>query len=112
MKLPRFTVRRLMIAAAVVGFGLECGLVGCRWWQYGSLAVRNELIEQRESIRLSYYESHSGDCRAPWVVPYQRKILEHHGFLKRKYQVATTHPWLSVAPDPPEPEMNSFGRIR
>jgi hypothetical protein len=38
-----------------------------------------------------------------------RRITAHHAALARKYEHAARYPWLSVEPDPPEPNRNRSG---
>ena len=37
--------------------------------------------------------------------------IEHHAHLRRKYEQASSRPWVSVSPDPPEPAWPSQGDV-
>lgn len=104
MRLPRvrFTIRRMMITVAVVSI-----LV----W-----AVKLHQIADSHRARAYRSKQHWG---AAWRGMYQKtdgsysSILGNenrdlHMFyyrsLKEKYERAARYPWISVAPDPPEPE--------
>jgi hypothetical protein len=111
MRIPRlrFTLRRLMIAVAIVGFALEGGIIGCRWSEYRSLALRNKESEQYALIKMAWYRDHghercvTGRMLETVKTAYQADA-KYYGFLKLKYEYAMTRPWLPVSPDPPEPE--------
>ena len=97
MKLPRprFTVRRLMVAVAIVAFlAFVAGLAiegKRRADEYGREADRIGA----ELMRLGQYKQD-----LPSVQARQARL----GKLFLKYSRAARYPWLPVAPDPPEPE--------
>jgi hypothetical protein len=94
MRLPRFTVRRLMVALAIVTilFGYVEHWIRCR-------ILASRCIE-RALPHMTKLE----------VLPNRSRI--YHGTdvffrLMRKadeYDRAAWYPWLTVEPDPPEPE--------
>jgi hypothetical protein len=93
MRLPRFRLRALMIAVAAVALllGLWAG------------------IERRRADfrRIARYHSFRNlgllvDSRS--LTPLELRQDEWHHALYLKYQRAARYPWLSVEPDPPEPE--------
>jgi hypothetical protein len=43
------------------------------------------------------------DARLAWNLGTASERAAHHGRLKRRYERAAWHPWLPVAPNPPEP---------
>lgn len=92
---PRFTVRWLMIAVAIVG------------------VVLGVTIERRGRFR-KIAAHHRGECgnlinRSPYVAfsnyseATNRRIDWHHSMWLR-YEDAARSPWLPVAPDSPEPK--------
>jgi hypothetical protein len=102
MRLPRFTVRRLMVAVAIVGVLLAAvlGLERRREW-LRRLSQRHEsramVCDMEKLIGAMNRQP------ATWLANRQAR-LEYHKSLARKYRQAASHPWLPVAPDPPEPE--------
>jgi hypothetical protein len=111
MRLPRvrFTVRRMMIAVAVVailiGVGLqvkglyqrfhECSRQASTHGFYGECLDRlaNEWAQKDDRI-----ESLTQAKRLRLLAEYQRRI-------KAKYEAAKWRPWIDVEPDPPGPEL-------
>ncbi len=90
MRPPRATTRHLLLLVALVGLGL--GLVA--WVQRRADHFRAEAGRHPEAWLVEVArDGHSGSPRS-----------EHHLVLARKYEAAASRPWLSVEPDPPEPE--------
>jgi hypothetical protein len=81
MKLPRvrFTVRRMMVAVAVLALAVG-------WWKQG---------ERRRARFRALAIVHLIEANEP---------TDYHGRTAVKYMWATRYPWLPVAPDPPEPK--------
>ena len=90
LHLTRFTVRRLMVAVAIVGVGL------------GWLLERRSASLRREAAR------HAGDgalvSLEEMYNPWTEAGKDHHRAMTEKYRQAAHYPWLPVAPDPPEPK--------
>jgi hypothetical protein len=106
MRHPRFTVRRLMVAVAVVG------VIGGGWIEGERRRARfRELVKVYTLQVMNYsaimysgpggehFEKYVRDRRAKNAKP-----LAYYTEMLRKYQFAARYPWLPVAPDPPEPE--------
>ncbi len=105
MPLPRvrFTVRRLMVAVAIVAAvlaGLEALRMRRAEFQRVSVLHRRHLLtlgrwELLDPVaqRADEEAQARGDPRKSW-----------HLHLADKYRRAARYPWLPVAPDPPEPE--------
>jgi hypothetical protein len=101
MPLPRmrFTVRRLMVAVAVVavaiaGIDLAHKAIGYRLAASRHAMIQHGLVlpESGPAELIERAKRHNDKLRA------------YHESLRRKYEFAASHPWLPVAPDPPEPE--------
>jgi hypothetical protein len=131
MKMPRvrFTVRRLMIAVAVVAVLLFGGMQGRRVYRnyrlysshsahYGTLeaiCLRNLPAhrKQLESILdLTKDEAPGIDLQTYDSYKHIKDILdraerrgEYYGRLKIKYERAAHRPWLPVEPDEPRPTL-------
>jgi hypothetical protein len=105
MRLPRlrFTVRRMMVAVAVVAFLFGAEATRRRWESLAS-TYRTKAVSFEHRALVS---RHSRDHEAVLENdPEQRKlkrIEDHYVALARKYQYAAHYPWLAVEPDPPEP---------
>ena len=122
MPLPRvrFTVRRMMVAVAIVAIFLAAAVHLAR------IADRDARLSRRyrdlaafhnaECITLSwgkYWRGPDGEYHASGVLPSDPKAVElkgrelalylWHSKLGDKYGFAADHPQLVVAPDPPEP---------
>lgn len=89
MRRPKLTIGRLMalVALAATTLGLWS------WMARRAVAFHAGAVVHRER---AYHVSLA--CRIDNV------LLEHHEGLARKYEMAARRPWLSVEPDPPEPE--------
>jgi hypothetical protein len=92
MRLPcvRFTVRRLMVAVAVVAVAAG----GLHLWELRVLYLRTALLH--EVLSSLFQEGHACAGRDPGR-------SAHHQVLRIKYERAARRPWLPVEPDPPEP---------
>lgn len=96
MRFPdfRFTVRRLMVAVAIVGVVL-------------AIWVGLERRRARFERLFSYHNGLTGPAYRRSFDPFRpgfrtAKGRWHHE-LSQKYGLAARNPWLPVAPDPPEP---------
>ena len=104
MKPPRvrFTVRRLMVAVAIVGVLLWMTLLGKRVRAFRWMA------EYHAAHRMKYPITGSPGA-APRGVDSRGELVSAerdrwHAALAAKYSRAARSPWLPVEPDPPEPE--------
>ena len=105
MRVPKFRVRTLMIAVAVLGiaFGGIAGLqrMNQRMQRFHALAREHR---HREIVnRLTVQGLVMQGAASPGVERH-RVLTEYHKALKLKYEYAASHPWLPVSSDPPEPE--------
>ena len=103
MEVPRvrFTVRRLMVAVAVVGSMIA--FIELRKREFTALAddhYAKQVVEVACSKGGSIYEKRSGGM----ATEIERNADVWHRLLESKYRYAAAHPWLPVAPDPPVPE--------
>ncbi len=124
MRIPRlrFTVRRLMVAAAVAAIATAGWILHERSVWYGALAQQFEtqeimgrgatlsvigrLIPDRDPETIT-----DEDLANAGVSPDTRRgiaggfrLTAGYAKLKEKYRRAARYPWLPVAPDPPWPE--------
>ena len=100
MRVPKFRIRTLMIAVAVLGIAFG-GLAGLRQMdqrrqRFRALA-RNHLVNRLTLIGLAEHQAAKADTER------YRMRAEYHLALNQKYQYAASHPWLPVSSDPPEP---------
>ena len=126
MKLPRvrFTVRRMMVAVAVVAVALTLDTMRNRAFTFRRIAEKHAWREDafRSGARaiLDYQRrlriGELGEFEPRPVHPDKPNMSfdemaedseQRAGYYARlvaKYRRAARHPWLPVAPDPPEPE--------
>ena len=99
MRLPRvrFTVRGLMVAVAAVGLVLGV-YATCR-----SRSARfHALMISHESRAMELLDEAPPGADAAVRRRFHTR-LDWHETMYAKYERAARHPWLTVAPDPPEP---------
>jgi len=99
MRPPRFRLRTLMVAVAVVAVMSGVGVrLGNRSLRFRNLADHHGLEETRHVGR--------GYLPGPETVHIEVSTpkSEHHARLREKYRRAAARPWLPVPLDPPEPE--------
>jgi hypothetical protein len=111
MRIPRlrFTVRRLMLAVAVVAALLGCADLWRRREHYRRLAETHALSEM--VLRVDSVMARGDPTGGPGVrlldlsdsLEEAAKWADYHAGLRRKYERAARYPWLPVAPDPPPP---------
>ncbi|MGO9465485.1 MAG: hypothetical protein ACLQIB_53385 [Isosphaeraceae bacterium] len=116
MSLPRvrFTVRRMMVAVA---------LVGLAFWIVRLWAARQLYLEKaawhagygasvlRSPDTIAYWESrwtdqrHGKPARYPWPggPPFVPAMAKYHDAMRIKYERAARYPWLHIEPDRAEP---------
>lgn len=95
MRIPRFTVRRLMVAVAITG--LMLGTLIERRNRFSRIAAYHKAEFARLVKGIPYFAvDQSYD-------PIWRR-LEWHEPMRLKYEEAARYPWLPVQPDSPEPE--------
>jgi hypothetical protein len=111
MKLPcvRFTVRRLMIAVAVVAVLLGASDAVARLREQAFTCQLIAGIHALGEELHTHPEKYEGTCMG-WAAPtfqadprLDSKLAVYHAALRRKYESAAAHPWLAVDPDPPPP---------
>ncbi len=107
MRLPRMTVRRWMVAVAIVALATAAGQMWRRSIEYVGRAARYSKMERyiRECAAIESKINPSDRpprCRKPnqGGLPV---MIAHFADLRGKYERAARYPWLSVVPDPPEP---------
>lgn len=88
MRMPRFRIRTIMVAVAVVAIPL--GVCMERRSRFLGLAAQHN---ESGIIYVSTYMDRSAYGASEW-----------HRLLADKYERAARYPWLPVEPHPPEPE--------
>ncbi len=88
MKLPRLTIRRLMLVVAIAG--LVLGVLVERRARFLRIAARHKIPASDPAFNYRGF--------------YIPRRLIYHGMMESKYERAARYPWLPVAPDPPEAE--------
>jgi len=110
----RFTVRRLMVAVAVVA--LAFGIV--RLWAARQLYLEKaaehagfRALVLRSPNTIAYWESRwtaqreGLPARYPWPggPPFVPAMAKYHDAMRIKYERAARYPWLPIEPDLPKP---------
>jgi hypothetical protein len=107
----RFTVRRMMVVVAVAAVALTL-LAGVLRDRRRSQYLRLAAFHEREGSRIAEMLDMEGRSRRMWMKPdpasnrwlaVPREEVEYRVQMRRKYECAAAHPWLSVEPDPPIP---------
>ena len=95
MRFPRFRIRALMIAVALIAVGLELS-------ERSTTFRRRATHHRNESFRAAFGPgTHSRSLKVRRLM---RAKDRWHSDLIEKYELAARYPWLPVAPDPPEPK--------
>jgi hypothetical protein len=129
MQSPRFTIRTLMVAVAVVGVivagGVECNrlyrlsaLYQIRASGFASLddGYRQDFLD-REQVLAQWVaqkprtpeEKQRMREALEWDLPLQTEWIQYSHAMRTKYERTARYPWLPAAPDPREPK--SFGVV-
>ena len=95
---PRFTVRRLIVAVAVVA--LIIGTI--KLVEQRRLALSRESLTHRYLRYIESYRWRSTSADPDAQLPPQRYRYEK--IMDEKYTYAARYPWMPVMPDPPKPE--------
>jgi len=112
MKLPKVTIRRAMIAVAIIAvpLGFWSRAMFSRRQSYLSDAAYHARREGEERHNLEVFERNRRARAAATSDPSMAKMeqasrlrVAYHVVLKNKYQKAAAHPWVSIPPDPKDP---------
>jgi len=113
MRLPsvRFTVRRIMVAVAIMAvfFGAADGLRRRRG-SFGQQARKWQRMASAEYIASLSVVQHTTFGPSPLELRISEahyQLADHYWALKEKYERAASAPWIPVEPDPPAPEWPS-----
>ena len=99
MRIPRvrFTVRWLMVTVAAVAIPLAY------WCVYEK--------PRKELLRIAQYHIDELQMRRRGrrrVEPVEAEVDKWHLLMREKYLDASRHPWRSVQPDPPKPDVIEY----
>lgn len=100
----RFTLRRMIVVVAIVAVSLGLGGMWMRHERYLGLAQGYSLQEQVARDHQDLIQVTKMDRRGKVLLDAFPRKRVHYARMRAKYEHAARHPWLSVAPDPPEPE--------
>jgi hypothetical protein len=106
MRLPRFRIRTLMIAVALVALLVWGAMMGIRSYVYYRLASYYETQERLSRYIFERDRENPAEARSVGVV-WGSRIADFYAPLAQKYRRAMWRPWESVAPDPPAPVFGS-----
>ena len=103
---PRFRLRTLMIAVAVVALIMGVATKRERSLRFKLLAASHAAKEANfESLLRAMVTRNPLEERFHATADYLPQVIEYERILKKKYEHAATHPWVTVQPDPPRPYM-------
>jgi hypothetical protein len=119
MPWPRvqITIRRMMIAVAVIALALGCGVwvveltrLSRAYLQKSMMHVNEERRARRAIATLLESDRLDGanGSRVRSLV-WQELVAAHHGDLAKQYRRASERPWQSIPPEPPPPRLESPG---
>lgn len=108
MRLPRISIRSIMIIVAAVGIALWGMLIRQRSRLYSAQASRHRFIEEISLYNYNFLKSQltkdvSDNYNLNKKIQEERSYAVYEGDLRRKYQRGARYPWLIVEPDPPAP---------
>jgi hypothetical protein len=109
MRLPRFRIRTLMIAVAVVAIPLGAMVaVAERRQRFMRMATAHwratVAVQILENGTANGVVEHYLDARGVPLGAQQQARDKWHETMAEKYRQAARRPWLPVPPDPPEPK--------
>ncbi len=106
---PRFTVRRMMVAVAILGLVVSVGIFSARRQSfaimardYANMETAARLFEKDFPGPFSLYVVRMIDTEKGFVQVKGQKVA-YYAQMKEKYERAARFPWLSIGADPPEP---------
>ena len=111
----RFTIRRMMVAVAIVAILLAAGIIlAQRSAAYRDRAARHAFAEwlldseakMRRATPLAGIEGPGAALLKTFPNDHDRTAAQaaYQAAMRAKYERAARYPWLPVARDPPEPE--------
>jgi hypothetical protein len=99
MPLPRFRLRSLLIAVVVAAVVLAAGV-----WGQRSLAYQRRAAYHRAQLQIWPELPYSNDQQYREAFEAMLRRRRWHEVMADKYEHAARRPWLTVEPNPPEPE--------
>jgi hypothetical protein len=101
MRLPRFSVRTLLIAVSMVALLIWGTMMGSRSYTFYRLATEYGANERgwREIASRNHQLEHS---------QFQSECVQYFALLAVKYRRAMWHPWSPVDPDPHAPGFDDW----
>jgi hypothetical protein len=119
MRLPRvrFTVRRMMVATAVLAISLFSGIWLTRMGRLAGIyeqralhhaqqerATRQAIEDQLAHIqRIARYPEKDPSYLHLQQLQHKNPSADYHAAMSDKYELASRRPWQPVTPDPPPP---------
>src|SRR5258708_3462243 len=98
MRLPRLTIRRLLLVLAIIGLVLATVVMVRRSGEFREMA---EQQADYEAGSLAYADDARGEGGDPQRVVRGEQMAAYHRALKAKYARLARYPWLPVEPGPP-----------
>ena len=98
---PRLKLPHVMALVAILALAIWLGVMLKRSHDFRVLAAEQAEAEQ---LSMAYADEARGMNGDEQRVARGEQMAAYHRALKEKYDRAAGRPWLSVEPDPPEPE--------
>jgi hypothetical protein len=103
MRLPRFSLRTLMVAVATIGLLVGLGIEGERRRKHFRMEQIDHYMCKGDAERERHIFSNPVVLDPGRIAVLDLRIA-YHEQMARKYAWAERYPWLPVWPDPPEPK--------
>jgi hypothetical protein len=101
----RFTIRRIMIVVVIAAVVSSVGIMRSRRIRYLERAAEYAQLEQvARAYDPDFSRATKMDRTGKVLIDVVPKNVDRYAQLRAKYERAARYPWLSVAPDPPEPQ--------
>ena len=120
MQLPRFRLRTLMLAVAIVAIVLRLAPLRAemnrrsdfyrqRAAYHAALAAAHRIAGKTQELRADRSKEDADAARHREGAAASAKVAAYHAGMRDKYNRVARYPWLPVEPDPQSPEIEIGG---
>ena len=110
LSLPRFTVRRMMVAVAILALMTAVFAMLIQSERRRQRAMYHSKMETETEHLMNFYRGDlvlkRGENRDDFPAMLDRftRRNRYHSEMRQKWEASAARPWLPVEPDPPEPK--------